>query len=34
MDQAIDQRIASGAWDTKDAAEMASFRKALAPSES
>jgi hypothetical protein len=33
MDQAIDQRIASGDWDTKDAAEMASFRKALAPSE-
>lgn len=33
MDQAIDQRLASGDWNPKDAAEMASFRKALAPSE-
>ena len=33
MDQAIDQRLASGDWDPKDAAEMASFRKALTPSE-
>ena len=32
MDQAIDQRLAAGAWNDKDAADMASFRRALAPS--
>ena len=32
MDQAIEQRLAAGTWNEKDASDMASFRRALAPS--
>lgn len=32
MDQAIEQRLAAGTWSDKDANDMASFRRALAPS--
>jgi hypothetical protein len=31
MDQAIEQRLAAGVWSDKDAADMNSFRRALAP---
>lgn len=31
MDQSIEQRLAAGTWTDKDAADMASFRRALAP---
>lgn len=33
MDQAIEQRLAAGAWSDKDAGEMHSFRRALAPTD-